>query len=140
MAKPKEIRKQIEKDGRKASDLSEITTPMRMVKKPHETESIREAARITEEAIDEMRKLIKPGVSEYELYLKLEYEMARRSSMAFAFETIVSCGRNAFYLHHSAPEKEGDGMSGQVSRGSSGEYQADERAGVARLSWRVSGR
>ena len=31
-------------------------------------------------------------------------------------------------------------MSGQVSRGSAGEYQADERAGVARLSWRVSGR
>ena len=31
-------------------------------------------------------------------------------------------------------------MSGQVSRGSAGEYQADERAGVARLSWRLSGR
>ena len=31
-------------------------------------------------------------------------------------------------------------MSKQVSRGSAGEYQADERAGVARLSWRVSGR
>ena len=31
-------------------------------------------------------------------------------------------------------------MREQVSRGSAGEYQADERAGVARLSWRVSGR
>ena len=31
-------------------------------------------------------------------------------------------------------------MSGHVSRGSAGEYQADERAGVARLRWRVSGR
>ena len=29
-------------------------------------------------------------------------------------------------------------MSGQVSRGSAGEYQADERAGVTRLRWRVS--
>ena len=29
-------------------------------------------------------------------------------------------------------------MSGQVSRGSAGEYQVDERAGVARLHWRVS--
>ena len=27
-----------------------------------------------------------------------------------------------------------------VSRGSVAEYQVDERAGVARLSWRVSGR
>ena len=31
-------------------------------------------------------------------------------------------------------------MSRQVSRGSAGEYQADERAGIAQLSWRVSGR
>ena len=31
-------------------------------------------------------------------------------------------------------------MSWQVSWGSAGEYQADERAGVAWLSWRVSGR
>ena len=30
-------------------------------------------------------------------------------------------------------------MSKQVSRGSAGEYQADERVGVPRLSWRVSG-
>ena len=30
-------------------------------------------------------------------------------------------------------------MSRQVSRGSAGEYQADEQAGVARLRWRVSG-
>ena len=28
-------------------------------------------------------------------------------------------------------------MSGQVSRSSAGEYQADERAGVARLSWPI---
>src|SRR5574341_1146593 len=31
-------------------------------------------------------------------------------------------------------------MSKQVSRGSAGEYQSDERAGVARLRWRLSSR
>ena len=31
-------------------------------------------------------------------------------------------------------------MSRQVLRGSAGEYQADEQEGVAQLSWRVSGR
>ena len=30
-------------------------------------------------------------------------------------------------------------MSGQVSRGSAGDYQSYEREGVARFSWRVSG-
>ena len=115
MEKPFELKKQIEKDGRKVSDLSEITTGLRLIKQPYESDSIREAARITEEAVDEMKKLIKPGVSEYELYLKLEYEMARRSSMSFAFETIVSCGKNAFYLHHSDPEKSGDGIAEEGS-------------------------
>ena len=31
-------------------------------------------------------------------------------------------------------------MIGQESHGSEGDYQADERAGVARLSWRLSSR
>ena len=111
MEKPFDLKSQVEKGGRKVTDLSEITTSLRLIKQPHEIDSIREAARITEEAVDEMKKLIRPGVSEYELYTKLEYEMARRSSMNFAFETIVSCGKNAFYLHHSEPEKDGDGIA-----------------------------
>ena len=31
-------------------------------------------------------------------------------------------------------------MSGQLSRGSAGKYQADDQAGVALLRWRVSGK
>ena len=31
-------------------------------------------------------------------------------------------------------------MSRQVSRGLAGDYQADEQAGVVRISWGVSGR
>ena len=38
----------------------------------------------------------------------------------------------------SAGDYQADERAG--SRDSSGEYQADERAGVARLSWRLSGR
>ena len=115
MAKPGELKAKLEKNSRKVSDLSEITTALRLVKQPYEIESIKEAARITEEAIEEMKKIIRPGVSEYELYTKLEYEMARRSTMSFAFETIVSCGKNAFYLHHSEPEKTGDGIAQEGS-------------------------
>lgn len=115
MKKPFKLKNAIEKDGRKVADLSEITTPLRLVKQDYEIESIRKAAEISEEALEEMKKMIRPGVSEYELYLKLEYEMARRSSMNFAFETIVSCGKNAFYLHHSDPERNGDGIAEEGS-------------------------
>ena len=115
MEKPYDLKSKIEKNGRKVSDLSEITTAMRLAKQPCEIDAIKAAAKITEDAIEEMKTLIRPGVSEYELYTKLEYEMARRSTMNFAFETIVSCGRNAFYLHHSDPEKTGDGIAREGS-------------------------
>ena len=89
-----------------SEDIGPVLTEMRMIKDPFEIEAIREAAIITEEAIDEMKKLIRPGASEIELYTRLEYEMARRGSLIPAFETIVSIGTNSFYLHHSDPEDE----------------------------------
>ena len=52
------------------------------------------------------------------------------------------------YRIYTEPEKQSLGghkqnlvqLGGLVSRGSVAEYQADERAVVARLRWRVSGR
>lgn len=88
------------------ADVGPTLTSMRMVKTNEEAQAITEAAKITEAALDEMKKLIRPGVTEMELYTKLEYEMARRGSLIPAFETIVSIGTNSFYLHHSEPEDE----------------------------------
>ena len=112
---PRKIAERDRKQGREPLDISNILTTMRLVKSSEEIDSITEAARVTEEALAEMKKLIKPGVTEYELYAKLEYEMTKRSNMLFAFETIVSCGKNAFYLHHSDPEREGDGVAREGS-------------------------
>ena len=115
MEGPRSFADRCRKQGREPLDISNILTEMRLVKSEEEIGSITEAARVTEEALAEMKKLIKPGVSEYELYAKLEYEMVKRSSMLFAFETIVSCGKNAFYLHHSDPERSGDGIATEGS-------------------------
>ncbi len=103
------------KQGREPLDIAGFITEMRLVKSDCEIASIEEAARVTEEALSEMKKIIRPGVTEYELYAKLEYEMTRRSNMLFAFQTIVACGRNAFYLHHGDPEKEDDGVAKEGS-------------------------
>ena len=59
--------------------------------------------------------------------LILESTSIRNSVVALY--ALSNCGTGAYLL-----------CSGQVSRSSAGEYQADERAGVARISWRVSGR
>ena len=85
-------------------DIADILTSMRLIKDEREIDAIREAARLTEEALADTKKIIAPGVSEYDIYIKLEYEMARRGVLIPAFETIVSVGDNAFYLHHSVPE------------------------------------
>ena len=115
MAAAKDFADRDRKQGREPLDISNILTELRLVKSDCEIASIEEAARITEESLAEMKKLIKPGVTEYELYAKLEYEMTKRSGMLFAFQTIVSCGTNAFYLHHGDPERDGDGVAKEGS-------------------------
>ena len=115
MTATREFADRTRKQGREPFDISSILTEMRLVKSSEEIASIEEAARITEESLAEMKKLIKPGVTEYELYAKLEYEMAKRSGMLFAFQTIVSCGTNTFYLHHGDPERDGDGVAKEGS-------------------------
>lgn len=86
-------------------DIKDYLTAMRMVKKPCEIEAIREAARITEDAIADTLEVIKPGMTEYDFFVKLEYEMARRSCLIPAFETIVAVDENVFYLHHNNPDR-----------------------------------
>ena len=115
MEAAKDFAERDRKQGREPLDVSNIFTELRLVKSDVEIASIEEAARITEEALAEMKKLIRPGITEYELYAKLEYEMARRSNLLFAFQTIVSCGTNAFYLHHGDPERDGDGVAKEGS-------------------------
>ena len=91
-------------------DIKSIFVSLRLIKSAEEQDMIKIAAKITEEAIEAMKEDIKPGVTEYELHTRLEYEMKRRGSEIFAFATIVSSGRNSFYLHHGTPEKTGYGI------------------------------
>lgn len=93
-------------------DIADTLIRMRMVKKPCEIEAIRNAAKITEDAVEDMRKVIKPGCTELEIYTELEYHMARRGSLIPAFATIAAVGENCFYLHHSDPEDE-NGVTGK---------------------------
>lgn len=94
------------KDKTGATDIGEILTKMRMVKTPEEVDAIREAAKITEAALREMKEQIREGATEIDLYTALDYGMSRRGSLIPAFTTISAIGDNAFYLHHGDPEGE----------------------------------
>ncbi len=120
-----EINKQFMLTEEAVLDVGEILTRMRMVKKPCEIEAIRKAAKITEDALSDMKKLIAEGVSEYTLFTELTYQMAKRGTLIPAFETIVAIDGNAFYLHHSDP----DGEDGPLVR-RGGQIQIDVGARV----------
>ena len=115
MDAPRRFTEKVKTFGKCTEDISQVLVSLRITKRAPEIEAVRRAAAITEEALAETKKIIRPGVSEYEIYTRLEYEMARRGNMLFAFQTIVSCGRNAFYLHHSDPEYDGDGIAQEGS-------------------------
>ena len=107
---------------RTASELTDVKDwfiKARMVKKPCEIEAIKKAAKITEDAIDDLKAFIKPGMTESDIYARLEYELTRRGSFVQAFETIVAVGENAFYLHHSDPDMSvlEEGMTIQLDLG-----------------------
>lgn len=92
--------------GKTIEDVSNILTSIRMIKEQDEADAIREAAKITEAALLEMKEHIRPGVTEVELYTALEYGMAKRGCLIPAFTTITAIGSNSFYLHHGDPEDE----------------------------------
>ena len=92
--------------GQKPKDISQVLTEMRLIKSPYEISCIREAAKITEDAVGSLKEYVREGVSEYELCTRLEYELARRSDPTFAFATIVAVGENSFCLHHSRADRD----------------------------------
>jgi Xaa-Pro aminopeptidase len=80
----------------------EIAARLRAVKSPWEIRRIRRAVRCAEEAFESVRGRIRPGMTEADLRLDLEWEMRRRGAEDAAFETIVAAGTNASRPHAHA--------------------------------------
>ena len=73
------------------------------------------------------------------VFLTVDSDSALMTFDAVRFEWyIFKCHRYRQVSRGSAGEYQAD--EHQVSRGSAGEYQADEQAGVVRLRWRLLGR
>ena len=78
---------------------------LRSIKDPHEIKHIRRASEISCEAFEEIRGLIKPGVSETDLANELEYRMRQKGAEGAAFETIVASGPRGAWPHARASAK-----------------------------------
>ena len=78
---------------------SELLTGLRMVKDADELAAMKEAQRITDEALLEILNFIKPGLTESEVAARLTYIMARKGAERNSFDPIVACGPNGSKPH-----------------------------------------
>lgn len=90
---------------------NQIILHQRRIKTPDEMENIRMAQSITDKTFLHMLEVIKPGISEKDLQLELDYYMLKNGATGLAFETILAAGANGS-MPHAVPStnivKEGD--------------------------------
>ncbi len=98
-----EIRKNM--PGLQLIPASNIFAKLRVRKDPSEIDSIRKAAAIADEAFSHMLGYIKPGMTENEVALELEFFMRKKGASGNSFESIVASGVRSSLPHGTASEK-----------------------------------
>ncbi|KXZ40073.1 Xaa-Pro aminopeptidase [Alkalithermobacter thermoalcaliphilus JW-YL-7 = DSM 7308] len=100
-----------ELENTKMVQLEGLILQLRSIKDENEIKTISKAAQIADKAFEHILKFIKPGVSEKELALELEYFMKKNGALGLSFEPIVASGKRSSLPHGVASEKiieEGD--------------------------------
>lgn len=94
-----DVLKKLKRAGLKLKGCTDVVGDLRQRKDAREIASIRKAVQRAEESFRELKKHIKPGATERDLGLKLEYLMREKGSRKAAFDTIVASGRNGAMPH-----------------------------------------
>ncbi len=82
-----------------------IINSLREIKTQKELDSIIKAQRIAEKAFDNVLNFIRPGVSEKEIALELDFYMLRNGAEALSFDTIAVSGKKSSMPHGVPDEK-----------------------------------
>jgi Xaa-Pro aminopeptidase len=85
-------------------NLDPILDEMRLFKSPREVALIREASRISGEAIIEGMRSAKVGMYEYELEAIGDFVFKRNNSQGNAYFSLIASGKNAHYPHYHASQ------------------------------------
>jgi Xaa-Pro aminopeptidase len=75
--------------------LDNIIGTIRSIKSRFEIDKIKTAQSIAERAFEHILEFIRPGVSEREIALELDYFMLREGAEGLSFETIAVSGENS---------------------------------------------
>ncbi len=85
--------------------LNEQLRSLRAVKTTTELESLSAAAMLNKEAFEEVLPLIRPGITERQIALELEFALKRRGGEGNAFDYIVASGPRGALPHGIASNK-----------------------------------
>lgn len=85
--------------------MQNVINAPRRIKDDYEIKKISEAERLGDEAFNYILNKIKPGVSEKEVALEIEYFMKKNGARALSFETIAASGYRSAMPHGIASDK-----------------------------------
>lgn len=88
-----------------SSETDELIGSLRLVKSKCEIASLRAAQRIAESALTDVLGFIRPGVTEREIALRLDFYMLSHGAQALSFETIAVSGKNSSMPHGVPTDK-----------------------------------
>lgn len=87
------------------TSLDKIIDSLRSVKTANEIDEVKKAQKIAEDAFEHILSFIKPGVTEREISLELDFYMLRHGAEALSFETIAVSGKNTSMPHGVPSDK-----------------------------------
>ncbi len=92
-------------EGVELLPMGEKLNHIRMLKNTEEIELMRTAAKISEQAFEHVKPMIKPGVAERDISMELEFFMKRAGCSGPAFDFIVASGWRSALPHGVASNK-----------------------------------
>lgn len=94
-----EMRSKLSVEVVDTDDLSNAVDSLRIIKTQNEIDKIIKAQRIAEAAFEDVLNFIKPGVTEKEIGLHLDYYMLSHGAEGLSFDTIAVSGPNTSLCH-----------------------------------------
>jgi len=91
--------------SKKLVAIEGLVEGIRLVKDPEEVSCIRLAVELARRGFAAVQEFIRPGVSEAEIALELEYQLKKMGSEGNAFDTIVASGERGAMPHGSASDR-----------------------------------
>lgn len=85
--------------------VSSIVEDIRMIKDAEELQIMREAADLADRTFSHILNYLKPGVSELDISLEMEFFMRKNGASSTSFDTIIASGERSALPHGVASEK-----------------------------------